>query len=350
MAYTRPRGALSSRTIASRSSGLMYSSASTHKTLSWLAASTANCFCAPNPSHSFRITRAPWRAASSTVSSVEPESTTTTSSAKATLARQRSSWPAALRVMMATDKGMVAKGETANPYNQRLMRHSNRFPRLAAGPSGMKRILIVKTSSLGDIVHNLPVASDIRRHFPDARIDSVVEEPYAPLASLHSAIRRVIPIALRRWRRRPLGRATWKEIGEFRRLVQTERYDAVVDTQGLVKSALIARAAMGVRHGFDSASAREPFAARFYDVAHHVARAQHAVSRNRALGAAALGYRVEHPVEYGLVVSRSVTPPAPPYAVLLHGSSRRDKLWSEAAWTELGRALAAPGIASCMPW
>src|SRR5437773_10369346 len=89
---------------------------------SWLAASTANCFCAPNPSHSFRRTRAPWRAASSVVPSVDPESTTTTSSAKATLARQRSSWLAALRVMIATDKGMGAKEETANPYNQRLMR------------------------------------------------------------------------------------------------------------------------------------------------------------------------------------------------------------------------------------
>ena len=214
----------------------------------------------------------------------------------------------------------------------------------------MKRILIVKTSSLGDIVHNFPVASDIRRHFPDARIDWVVEEPYAPLAALHSAIRRVIPIALRRWRQRPLGRATWKEIGEFRRLVQTERYDAVIDTQGLVKSALIARAAKGEHHGFDSGSAREPLAARFYDVTHRVARPQHAVSRNRALGAAALGYRVEHPIDYGIVVSGSVTPRAQPYAVLLHGSSRRDKLWSEAAWTELGRALAARGLACVLPW
>ena len=99
----------------------------------------------------------------------------------------------------------------------------------------MKRILIVKTSSLGDVVHNLPVASDIRRHFPDAGIDWVVEEPYAPLVGLHSAVRRVIPVALRRWRRRPLGRSTWREIGEFRRLFRTVRYDAIVDTQGLLK-------------------------------------------------------------------------------------------------------------------
>jgi heptosyltransferase-1 len=214
----------------------------------------------------------------------------------------------------------------------------------------MKRILIVKTSSLGDVVHNLPVASDIRRRFPDAHIDWVVEEPYTPLVRLHSAVRRVIPVALRRWRHRPLGSTTWREIGEFRRLLHTERYDAVIDTQGLFKSALIARAAKGRHHGFDADTAREPFAARFYDVTHHVGRSQHAVSRNRALAAAALGYRVEDPIDYGIVIPESVAPPSQPYAVLLHGSSRSDKLWAESAWTELGRALAARGLACVLPW
>jgi heptosyltransferase-1 len=214
----------------------------------------------------------------------------------------------------------------------------------------MKRILIVKTSSLGDVVHNLPVASDVRRHFPDASIDWVVEEPYAPLVALHPAVRRVIPVALRRWRRRPFGRATWKEIGEFRRLSQASRYDAVIDTQGLLKSALIARAAKGRHHGFDAGSAREPLAARFYDVTHPVAQSQHAVQRNRALAAMALGYRVEEPVDYGLVVPGPIAHPARRYAVLLHGSSRRDKLWGETAWVELGRGLAARGIACVLPW
>ncbi len=194
----------------------------------------------------------------------------------------------------------------------------------------MKKILLVKTSSLGDVVHNLPVATDIRRHFPDARIDWVVEEPYAPLVALHPAVRRVIPVALRRWRRRLLGGATWKEIGEFRRLSQTETYDAIIDTQGLVKSAFVARAARGRRHGFDAGTAREPLAARFYDVTHHIARTQHAVPRNRLLAAAALGYRIDDAVE--------------------HGSSRRDKLWAEAGWIELGRQLAARGLDRVLPW
>jgi len=213
----------------------------------------------------------------------------------------------------------------------------------------MKRILIVKTSSLGDVVHNLPVASDVRRYFPDASIDWVVEELYAPLVALHPAVR-VIPVALRRWRRRLASRATWGEIGEFCRLSRSAHYDAVIDTQGLLKSALIARAAKGRHHGFDAGSAREPLAARFYDVTHHVARSQHAVPRNRALAALALGYRVEGPAEYGLTVPGPIAHPARRYAVLLHGSSRRDKLWSEAAWVELGKGLAAHGFACVLPW
>jgi lipopolysaccharide heptosyltransferase I len=213
----------------------------------------------------------------------------------------------------------------------------------------MKKILLVKTSSLGDVVHNLPVATDIRRHFPDARIDWVVEEPYAPLVTLHPAVRRVIPVALRRWRRRLLGGATWKEIGEFRRLSQTETYDAIIDTQGLVKSAFVARAARGRRHGFDAGTAREPLAARFYDVTHHIARTQHAVPRNRLLAAAALGYRIDDAVDYGIGL-RKAEPAAKPYCVLLHGSSRRDKLWAEAGWIELGRQLAARGLDRVLPW
>ncbi len=214
----------------------------------------------------------------------------------------------------------------------------------------MKRILIVKTSSLGDVVQSLPVASDIRRHFPDARIDWVVEEPYAPLVALHPAVRRVITVALRRWRGRLLRGTTWKEIGEFRRLSQSERYDTIIDTQGLMKSALVARAARGRHHGFDAGTAREPLAARFYDVTHHIARSQHAVPRNRALAAAALGYRVEDAVDYGIAVPRGAMPSARRYGVLLHISSRSEKLWSDEAWREVARKLIARGLDCVLPW
>src|SRR5574341_2484144 len=122
----------------------------------------------------------------------------------------------------------------------------------------MKTILFVKTSSLGDVVHNCPAVSDAARALPGAQIDWIVEEPFAGVARMHRAVRRVIPVAIRRWRSTPWKPAVWSEIGAWRRALRGERYDAIVDTQSLVKSALIATAAAGTRHGMDRASAREP--------------------------------------------------------------------------------------------
>ncbi len=212
----------------------------------------------------------------------------------------------------------------------------------------MKKVLLVKTSSLGDVIQNLPVASDIRRHLPEARIDWVVEEPYAPVIALHPAVHRVIPVAVRRWRHGLLGHRTWREIGEYRRLSQSETYDAIVDTQGLVKSAVLARAARGRHHGYDAASAREPLAARLYEVTHHVPRAQHAVRRNRLLAAAALGYRTGETIDYG--ISTLHDSGTDPYVVLLHGSARPEKLWAEESWIELGRRIEADGMRCALPW
>ena len=213
----------------------------------------------------------------------------------------------------------------------------------------MLRILLVKTSSLGDVVHNFPAVSDIHRHFPDAVIDWVVEEAYVPLVRLHPAVRRIIPVAVRRWRKHLLAADTWKDVAGFRRLSQAEEYDLIVDTQGLLKSALIARAAHGRRHGFDAGSAREPIAARFYDSTHHVPKNLHAVSRNRQLVASALGYRLDGETDYGLGHAGE-RPPGRGYCVLLHGTSRADKLWPEDAWIELALTLEARGVECVLPW
>ncbi len=208
------------------------------------------------------------------------------------------------------------------------------------------KVLFVKTSSLGDVVHHLPAVSDVARNLPGAEIDWIVEQPFAGVAAMHGVVRRVIPVALRRWRARWWQRTTWAEIADFRRALRAERYDAVVDTQSLVKSALIAWCALGTRHGMDAASAREPFAARFYDRQHAVGRGLHAVERNRILSAAALGYELDAPPDYGVEV-----PPAEegeaPYAVFLTMTSRADKLWPEERWIELGRALALRVV---LPW
>lgn len=212
----------------------------------------------------------------------------------------------------------------------------------------VKRILLVKTSSLGDVIHNLPVASDIGQQLPGTQLDWIVEAPYAPLVALHPAVHRVIPVALRRWRRELLRASTWKEIGAFRSEAGAERYDDIVDTQGLLKSGLIARAARGRHHGFDAASAREPLVATLYDARHTVAGGQHAVQRNRLLAGAALGYAPVDEVRYG--ISAPVSSITGRYAVLLHGTSREDKLWPESNWLELGRALGGQGVRCVLPW
>ena len=216
----------------------------------------------------------------------------------------------------------------------------------------MPNILLIKTSSLGDVVHNLPLVSDVRARFPGARIDWVVEEAYRDIAGMHPGVHRVIPVALRRWRGNPFKGAHWREFGQFRRALAGMRYDCIIDTQGLIKSALLAQAASGTRHGYAGVSAREPLAAKFYDVTHVVPRDLHAVVRNRRLAALALGYELPAALDYGIAAPPSdAGSMAPrPYCVLLHATSRADKLWPEPAWERLGAELARQGRASILPW
>ena len=210
------------------------------------------------------------------------------------------------------------------------------------------RILFVKTSSLGDVVHNCPAVSEAARRVPEARIDWVVEEPFAELAALHGAVQRVIPVAVRRWRGALLSPRTWSEIRAFREQLKRERYDCVIDTQGLLKSAFIAALARGPRHGYASTSAREPLAAHFYQRHHGVTQSLHAVERNRQLAAAALGYISEGACEYGLRINGKN--PSSPIALLLTMTSRADKLWPEASWQRLGADLARRGLQCLLPW
>lgn len=211
----------------------------------------------------------------------------------------------------------------------------------------MDSILFIKTSSLGDVVHHMPAVTDARERFPDTQFAWVVEEAFAPLAGLHPAVDTVIPVATRRWRKQILERETWKEIAAFRRLLRPSAFDKIIDVQGLVRSAIMARAARGERHGYDAASIKEPFASRFYDVTHSVSRALHAVDRNRLLTGLSLGYTAQSEIDYGL-------PPmlksSDRYVVLLHGTSRPSKQWSEECWIEVGRWLQAKGFECVLPW
>jgi len=213
------------------------------------------------------------------------------------------------------------------------------------------RVLFVKLSSLGDVIHHLPAVTDLARHRPEARIAWAVEEAYADLVRLHPGVGEVIPVGLRGLKRNVLSPARWRRIGEARRALRAGAFDYVIDAQGLIKSALVARAARAPAFGLDRASARERAAARFYDVKIPVARERHAVERNRELVGKVFGYRPEGVASYGIAVPESPPPwaPALPYAVLLHAASRADKRWPEERWLELARRLAVNGCASVFP-
>ncbi|MBI3523100.1 MAG: lipopolysaccharide heptosyltransferase I [Betaproteobacteria bacterium] len=218
-----------------------------------------------------------------------------------------------------------------------------------------RAILLVKTSSLGDVVHNLPVLSDLRRKFPDAAIDWVVEESFAEIPALHPALRRVIPVALRRWRKALWSAIIWRELAAFRRDLQRQDYDLVLDTQGLVKSGLVVSqarlSAHGQRCGYAAEAAREPLAARFYDAGFAIPKNLHAVERNRCLAAAACGYLPNLPLEYGIATASLTASwlPPDPYAVLLIATSRADKQWPDHHWLELAAALAQRGLSCVLP-
>ena len=213
----------------------------------------------------------------------------------------------------------------------------------------MRSILLVKTSSLGDVVHNFPVVSDIAAALPGARIDWVVEEGFAGLPPLHPALNRVIPIAVRRWRQAWWKAETRREIRTFLEALRAVRYDAVVDTQGLLKSAIVARAAHGVRYGLDWSSSREPLGA-FYDRTFRVPRGAPAVERNRTLAQLALSYKPRNGVDYGIAAETHSRIVRERYAVLVHATSADAKLWPESRWVALGNRLRAAGVRSLLPW
>ncbi|MBS1189113.1 MAG: lipopolysaccharide heptosyltransferase [Rhodocyclaceae bacterium] len=213
------------------------------------------------------------------------------------------------------------------------------------------RILLVKTSSLGDVIHNLPVVSDLKRSLPEAEIDWCVEENFAAIPRLHPGVNQVLPVAVRRWRKALFHASTWKEMRAFRSGLRAKPYDLILDTQGLIKSALVARQARGPLLGYAAEAAREPLAARFYDRTFAIPKAAHAVERNRWLAAAAFGYPVDLPLDYGIAAPALAADwlPPEPYAVLLTATSRDDKLWEEARWTALGQALGERGIRCVLP-
>jgi len=213
----------------------------------------------------------------------------------------------------------------------------------------MANILFIKTSSLGDVVHHMPAVTDARKAHPDATFSWLVEEAFAPLVRLHPAIDTVIPVASRRWRKSLYAPATIAEIRASFRDIRAQRYDEIVDTQGLLRTAILARAARGVRHGYDASSVREPLASLFYDVRHRVERDTHAVERNRILSGLALGYAPDEAPDFGLDRARIGKDSTSRYGLLLHATARREKQWPDADWIAFAK-LFAQRFELLIPW
>lgn len=214
----------------------------------------------------------------------------------------------------------------------------------------MKQCLLIKTSSLGDIIHTLPALTDAWRATGGIRFDWVVEEAFSEIPAWHQAVRTVIPIALRRWRRQithTMHSGAWKE---FMGQLQHPHYDMVIDAQGLLKSAFIARLARGATYGPDRKSAREPLAAWFYRHKTAVPTHMHAVERNRYFLAKIFGYEVSGPVEYGIDASFPACEKRDGTILFFHGTTWRTKLWPDSYWLRLADQLTADGHAIALPW
>lgn len=213
-----------------------------------------------------------------------------------------------------------------------------------------RAILVVRPSSLGDVVHALALVDDVRRAHPALAIDWVAEEAFVELPALCPDVRRVVPLGLRRWKRAPLSPASWRGFAQLRKRLRERRYEAILDLQEQVKGGVVARCARGVRHGFDRASIREPVATLFDDVHHRVPRDLHFAQRCRRLAAQALGHVLDGPPRWRLRAPVPASLPARPYAVAVHATSRDAKLWPEARWRALLGHFAAQGLDVLLPW
>ncbi|HEY5800554.1 MAG TPA: lipopolysaccharide heptosyltransferase I [Burkholderiaceae bacterium] len=227
----------------------------------------------------------------------------------------------------------------------------------AAGPA----ILLVRVSSLGDVVHNMPVVADILRHAPNAQIDWVVEEGYADLVRMNAGVRTVIPFALRRWRKSLFAAATRAEMAAFRRALREHEYDYVFDTQGLLKTGLIMGMArlkpggkkVGLANGSEG-SGYEGVSRLFHTMSVPTDPRTHAVERGRIVVAKGMGYELDSPADFALRgVPLEQGPgflPRQQYAVFLHATARDAKRWPRKNWIEIGHELLERGILVLLPW
>ena len=218
----------------------------------------------------------------------------------------------------------------------------------------MPKILIVKTTSLGDLVHTMPAITDMQRMVPDAELHWLVEESFADVPRWHPFVTRVYTCAIRRWRKSLLNSATRKEIRTLKKDLQAENYDLVIDAQGLVKSAWMVSWLDCAKHGYDQNSIKEKLASRVYTHQHSISREQGAIERVRQLFAKVMGYSLENlSMQFGMLVDKpdgAINLPESDYAVFLHGTNWESKIWPVDYWKQLAGLMAQKVSVVFLPW
>jgi heptosyltransferase-1 len=214
------------------------------------------------------------------------------------------------------------------------------------------RVLIVKTSSMGDVIHSLPALSDATARFDNIQFDWLVEEAFAEIPQWHGAVNRVIPIALRRWRKSIFNQQHWRELHDVVASIRAQHYDIIIDAQGLIKSAILSRLAQGERSGLNFRSCREPLAAFAYQHKYPVNTDIHAIERIRQLFALSLAYSTPTEVlDYGLQrLQWGGGNNADRYLVFVHSASRADKLWPTQCWIDLAVKASHAGYRVVLLW
>lgn len=230
----------------------------------------------------------------------------------------------------------------------------------------MLKHLIVKTSSLGDIVHMLPAITDANRKIPGILFDWVAESGFVEIPAWHPEVDKVIEIGLRKWRKKLLSNHTRKAYKTFKAELQATPYEKAIDAQGLMKSAYVARMSMGETWGYDKESIRDPFASYLYRNKVSVAYKQHAVTRNRLILAKSLGYTIDDlELDYGIAGNTVFSVACKKLSkhdvfsgygipeksiIALHGTSRRNKEWPIEHWNSFIEEMTAAGYSVLFPW
>ena len=210
------------------------------------------------------------------------------------------------------------------------------------------RVLIVKTSSLGDVIHTLPALTDAGCIYPDIRFDWVIEENFSEIPAWHPLVDKIIPMAWRRWRKNLFQLKTYREMKRFYQQLRSQSYDYVIDAQGLVKSGIITRFTRGLRCGLDRQSAWEPIANLAYQRHCAVNPDQHAVTRMRQLFAAALGYPApDSAADYNIHIEAASDKKS---IVFLHGTTWTTKLWPDEYWIQLAQLAVKQNYKIVLPW